>query len=283
MTTGLLHPHEEGRSQGWSSADADLREFITNVVASVEERLQPIGFVGAYLHGSLAMDSFYRPKSDLDLLFVVNKTLSPRELQATAKTLLSFSDCRPITGDLEVSVLRLEDTRNFQHPLPFEFHYSETMKESILAGSCQFSPGSRDGDLAAHLTVLQQRGFCLAGRPIEDTFGKVPLEAFQNSIIEDLDWILTENNIIESPFYGVLNCCRVLAMNETGWDVVWSKDEGGEWGLQNFPDAHRSIVGQALSCYRSPLPVPPETRRTDGHDWDHNALLNFRDFVRSMR
>lgn len=277
---GIQYPHDEGRKQGWSNLDSDLREFVTTVASELTTLLKPAGFVGAYLHGSLAMNSFYRPKSDLDILFVVKNPLAAEARKSVALALCDLSDVRPLIGDLEVSVLTLDNTRTFRHPMSFEMHYSETHKDAIRAGSLPFtSDANVDIDLSAHLTVLRQRGICLSGESIENVFAQVPLKSFQNAILDDLEWILTGEHIVETPFYCVLNCCRVLAMNENGWDKVLSKDEGGEWGLANIPDPHRSIVEQALACYRSPDSVSQEHRRTDGHQWDHKALLSFRDCV----
>ena len=62
-----------------------------------------------------------------------------------------------------------------------------------------------------------------------------------------------------------------------------SKDEGGEWALVNLPERYHPIVAQAPACYRSPEPLSPDQRRTDGHDWGEWCLRAFRDYVRAWR
>jgi streptomycin 3"-adenylyltransferase len=279
----LRYEHPPGRPQGWVTADEDLRSFVDAVTAAVAAELEPAGCVGAYLHGSLAMGSLYRPKSDLDLLFVVDERLSPGRRRAVAQTVCRRSDERPIVGDLEVSVLRRADTLGFHEPLPFEVHYSERWKEAIRAGAVDYTVDRTDPDLAVHCTAVRARGLCLGGAPIADVFGPVPVEAHRAAILDDLTWILAGDHIVESPLYGVLNCCRVLALDAChGWDQVLSKDEGAEWALANLPEAFRPTVAQALACYRSPEPVPRDRRETDGHDWDAPPLLQFRDHVRGV-
>ena len=275
--------HRPGRPQGWATVDEDLRSFVEAVTRAVVADLEPAGWVGAYLHGSLAMGSLYRPKSDLDLLFVVEARLPPDRRRAVAQTLCDRSDERPIVGDLEVSVLRRADTLRYREALPFEVHYSERWKRAIRAGAVDYTLDRADPELAVHCTAARARGVRLGGAPIGDVFGPVPIEANRAAILDDLAWILAGDHIIESPFYGVLNCCRVLALDAAyGWDQVLSKDEGGEWALANLPEALRPTVAQALACYRSPEPVPSDQRHTDGHDWDAPPLLQFRDHVREI-
>jgi predicted nucleotidyltransferase len=271
--------HERGRPQRWESFDADLRTEVERAVDRIADELAPACFVGAYLHGSLSTGSFYRPKSDIDVLFVVDEEMSPELRERAAKTFCDLSDRLPLVGDYEVSVLRRAEGQNFHHPLPYELHYSESHKQKIRDGAANFEGTHTDPDLAVHCTGVQKRGVVLRGAPIDEVFGPVPIEAYRASILDDLDWILEDDHLLESPFYGVLNCCRALELEAEGWDRVLSKDEGGDWALQHLPAEHHAIVAQALACYRSPEPVPESERRTDGHSWDGRALQLLRDYV----
>jgi len=278
----LRHQHTAGRKQSWETADTDIREFVERLVGDVSELLEPSGFVGAYLHGSLAAGSFYRPKSDLDILFVVHGSMSVEQRRKAAHALCNLSDARPIIGEIETSIVLLSNTLNFQHPLPFEFHYSETHKEAFRNDTADFAENSKDFDMAVYCSVIQKLGICLNGAPIDTTFGDVPVEYYRAAIVDDLDWILENENILESPFYGVLNCCRVLEQHQNGWQNFFTKDEGGEWAIKNLPADYHAIISQALACYRSSENVSADERRTDGHDWDRAALLSLRDYVRQQ-
>lgn len=271
--------HERGRPQSWETLDADLREKVEWAIGEVAGELEPAGFVGAYLHGSLSTGSFYRPKSDVDILFIVEKVMPPELRERVAKTFCDVSDRLPLVGDYEVSVLRRNDTQNFHHPLPYELHYSDSHKDQIREGAARFDGVRTDPDLAVHCTAVRKRGVLLRGAPIEEVFCPVPVEDYRASILDDLDWVLHDDHLLESPFYGVLNCCRVLELETEGWDKILSKDEGGEWALLHLPAEHHSLVAQALACYRSPEPVPEAERRTDGHSWDAGALRELREYV----
>lgn len=274
--------HDAGRPQSWHNVDADLRGFVEEAVGVVRSQLESFGYVGTYLHGSLAMGCFYRPKSDIDLLFVVEDKLTPDARRGIASALCQVSDQRPILGDVEASVLRRKHAQHFSHPLPFEVHYSETWKPRIERGEIDYAVDRQDSDLAAHCAVTRRRGIRIDGPPIADVFGDVPIKAYRTAVIDDLRWIVEDDHLLSTPFYGVLNCCRCLAQASTGWSEPLSKEEAAVWALDHLPARHGPIIRQALTCYRSSLVVPVDRRRTDGHAWDGQALRDFTSFMREQ-
>ncbi len=242
---------------------------MLGITAAVSDVLNS-QLVATYLHGSLAMGSYYRPKSDVDLLVVIGDSLSDPEWRHLATRLLDAFDERPTTGGLELSVVHRHDVERFEHPLPYESHFSEEWAEDIRRGGV--GPRGRDPDLAAHCTATRSHGIALTGDAPTTVLGPVPHEAFVESILDDLRWITVEGGIHESPFYGVLNSCRVLQVLAEGPGILPSKEEGGRWALDELPSEHRTVIDQALECYRSAAAVSAEHRRTHGHEWDHAAL-----------
>ena len=87
----------------------------------------------------------------------------------------------------------------------------------------------------------------LDGAPIQEVFGEVPFEDYLDSILDDLDWILEGNNILESPYYGVMNICRVFQVLEQGEGMVPNKEEGVAWALDHLPPEHHKLIEQALA------------------------------------
>ncbi|WP_165949064.1 aminoglycoside adenylyltransferase domain-containing protein [Kribbella turkmenica] len=251
--------------------------------AYVRDALDAIGLrtVGVYVHGSLAMDCFYRAKSDVDVLVVVPETLTGAEREHVARTLAERSEHRPMPGDLELSVLTVEQAANHQHPRPFEVHYSAAWTGSILDGRVDYAGTHRDPDLAAHITVTRERGATVSGPSPRDLFAPVPHDDYLVAITADLHDILSGEELLSAPYYGVLNACRVLATIKLGPGTVLSKEEGVPCARDNLPSQHHALIEQALTCYRSSEPVAPEQRATDGHDWDRAALLAFRDAIRA--
>jgi streptomycin 3"-adenylyltransferase len=97
----------------------------------------------------------------------------------------------------------------------------------------------------------------------------------------DARWII-EGGIVESPFYGVLNLCRVLQLVLDPPDLPPSKEEGARWAQETLPTEHRPIVAATLECYRSDAQVPSALRRSHGHRWDDKPLLRIATYAQHI-
>lgn len=276
-----LEKEPPGRAQSWPTCDEDIAAFVQ---ATVELLATELGdnLVGVYLHGSLAMGSYFRPKSDLDLLIVSDGPLPAESRRRLARVLARHMRRRPTVGNLELSVITAETARAPRAPVPYELHVSGMWEEPILADQVDFAVNGTDPDLPAHLTHVRQRGVCLFGPPIEKAFGDIAWDAFLVAVNEDAAWVLADRNLLQSPFYGVLNVCRVLQLREQNHHQVHSKDEAASWALDNLPAAHHDLVRLAWAAYRSADEVDPSLRQTAGLDWPVAALMSFRDFARSQ-
>lgn len=278
----ISHPHHIDRAQGWLNVDKDVHDYVTEVVGSVSNELEQFGFIGAYLHGSLASGSYHRGKSDIDLLFVIEETMTPETRGLLASNLAELSDRRPTLGDIEVLVLtRAISQRLGQEPC-YEVRYYEGLKPEIRSGGIDFSHPRSETDLLIQIMATRSSGVVLVGEPIIDVFGEVPVEEYRNAARQDLDWILERDHILETPIYGTLNCCRWLTQEAVGWGQPVSKEEAAEWVLEHSPNEHHRVIAQVLTCYRSSDPVPEGQRRTDGHGWNENELYAFKKYVRSQ-
>ena len=249
-----------GRAQSWADCDADIREYVLRAAGLVD------GWV--YLHGSLAMGCFYRAKSDVDLLVVVPASLSAAERERVARGFAGMAATRPVVGDLEMSVLTVEQAATHEHPRPYEVHYSAYWTDAILDGQVDYTEAGADPDLAAHISVVRKRGVALSGPSAEEVFAPVPFNDYLSAVLEDLQDAMAGDALLKSPQYGVLNACRVLATLKLGPGTVLSKEEGAVWAQAHLPVAHQAIVEQALAAQRG-----ADT------DWDGTALLSFRDWV----
>lgn len=267
--------HTAGRPQGWHGADEDLREWVEAIV----DRLKQMEGAAMFLHGSLAMGSFFRPKSDVDLLVVVEHPLVETTRRALAVDLVELFERRPIIGGVELSVMRRDSLEFFAHPLPYEFHFSEKWVEDVRGGGR--GPRGTDGDLAAHCTMTRLRGVALHGPAPTAVVSEIPREAYLDAVMDDARWIV-DGGIVESPFYGVLNVCRSLQLVVDDPELPPSKDEGARWALRNLPSEHRPIVTAALECYRSRAEVPADLRFFHGHSWDEEPLQEYAAYAREV-
>ncbi len=235
-------------SCGWQNCPRPTRQQVEGLVNSVAGLLAD-NLLGMYLHGSLAMGCFNPDRSDIDLLVIVQKAIALAGKRSLIELLMHMS-LNP--HPLEISFVRHSDLTPWQYPTPFDLHYSEEWRGQY----CRDLEGGgwrrwddvrhRDPDLAAHITIARTRGICLLGDPAARVLPVVPRRDYLASIRADLEWAL--GRVAGHPVYGVLNACRVLAYIYEGH--VYSKVEGGEWGLRSLPLCFHPAIRAALAVYR---------------------------------
>ncbi|NJO82759.1 MAG: DUF4111 domain-containing protein [Blastochloris sp.] len=231
----------------WETCPTTVRTQVEQFLAATQATLSN-NLVGVYLHGSLAMDCFNPAHSDLDLLVITHHPMSVLVKRQVAEQLLHLSRC---PTQIEISYLTQAMLLPWQYPPRFDLHYSEMWRadyERDLMSEAwqQWNATQRhDPDLAAHITVLRQRGVTLFGAPILTVFPAIPPSDYLVSIIGDVTDAL--GAIMEEPIYAILNACRTLAYLDTG--RIYSKDEGGQWALDNLPLSLRGLVQQAQTYY----------------------------------
>ena len=202
--------------------------------------------VGIYAHGSLAMGCFNPQTSDIDLLVMTQGPLGQTERRQIIGGLLDLSGA---PHPVEISIVYYAQIVPWRHPSPFDLHFSEAWRTDASAMLANVAgaalPGGEDSDLAAHFTVLKQRGLCLAGTPIADLRLAVPWEDYLASLRGDFVWAVTSGEV--SPVYMVLNACRCWAAVADG--VVLSKAEGGMWAVGRVPARFRPLVVRSCAVY----------------------------------
>lgn len=265
--------HTAARGQGWRDADDDLKAWIDSVTGVLE---QLDDLCSVILHGSLATGSFHRPKSDVDLLVIVDAAPTARVRAQVARELVEHHDRRPITGGLELSVVLTGDLERFDPPLPYLLHVGENWADHIRNGGDP--PSGIDPDLGAHAWHALDRGIALAGDAPSTILANATRAAYIDAIVDDLRWLVVERGLLETPYYGVLNICR-CAHVLLGDAKAPSKVESALWALDQLPTAHHGPIADALECYRAGGDTSPEQRRTHGHRWDEQPLLALADFA----
>lgn len=201
---------------------------------------------GFYVHGSIAFGCFNWRQSDIDFIATVDQTPTLAEKESLIRCLLDCEQQCPPKG-VEMSVVLEKYCRNFVYPTPFELHYSNTHRDlyqADLTSYCRTRHGT-DSDLAAHFTVIRKAGIALYGTPISEMFGPVPRKDYLDSILRDVQD--AEAEIESAPVYLTLNLCRVLAYIREG--KIFSKEQGGRWGLQTLSSEYKPVIRSALDAY----------------------------------
>ncbi|WP_282172029.1 aminoglycoside adenylyltransferase domain-containing protein [Cytobacillus firmus] len=241
----------------------DVMEIVHHLAEEAKILLKD-NFKGFYLHGSLAMGGFNPDKSDVDILIVTYHSLSSDIKSKLAKLLLKTSNT---PFPIEVSFLNEKDLSTWQHPCPFDFHYSEFWREGFEEGMNPNSVSGFDPDLAAHITIIHHRGICVAGESIKATFPNVPREDYLSAILGDYFDCLV--NIKEDPVYSVLNMIRVYWYLKE--EVISSKYEAGKWALKSMPDEFIPAIKKIVGIY--------STASSEHPDIDFTKLYDLRDYI----
>lgn len=213
---------------------------------------------GIYLHGSAAMGCFNPLKSDLDLILIIKTSLSNAVKTEFMKNVVRLNDEAPAKG-IELSVVKREFCNPFVYPTPYELHFSKMHLNWFQDNPKEYIDKMKgtDKDLAAHFTIIRKCGKVLYGETIREIFGEIPSENYIDSIRLDIEGACEE--ILTNQLYITLNLCRVLAYLER--NLVLSKKEGGEWGIETLPPKYHAFIQEALSCYASEkeMTIAPET------------------------
>ena len=226
----------------------DQKDLLIGRFAEMAKEILKDRLMGVYLHGSAVMGCYQPKKSDLDFLVVVNTVLADAEKRRFMDRLLELDHECPGKG-IEMSIVTKDVCNPFVYPTPFILHYSRMHTEWYRRDPEDYirKMNGTDKDLAAHITVIRNRGICLYGLPIHAVFGDVPERDYLDSILGDVSD--AENEITDNPMYLILNLTRVLGYLRE--KKILSKKEGGIWGLKNLPERYHPLIRSALDEYES--------------------------------
>ena len=248
----------------------DVQHYIGQVQAEIEAIVKD-NFIGSYIHGSLALGGYNEASSDIDLIIVTKDALHLTDKHRLTELFLSIPNP---PYPLEISFLYVDQLKIWQHPCPFDYHYSKywcpfyqrATKDELEA---LFTNHHKvDRDLAAHITIINTHGICYKGEVIENVFPKVPKRDYIDAIISDFEDCL--DMVYTNPVYCILNTLRVYLVVREDW--ITSKLEAGRWGVQHGPLPFQETIQLALAKY--------EGMETDGR-FSHDELTSFIQYFKS--
>ncbi|QDP41144.1 aminoglycoside adenylyltransferase domain-containing protein [Radiobacillus deserti] len=241
----------------WKTCPKEIHTFVYHLINGIMDITDDC--IGFYLHGSLAMGGFNPTRSDIDILVVTNKSMSVHTKRKLATLFLMQSNS---PYPVEISFLNENQLVKWVHPCPFEFHYSEFWREryeqELLHNTKKDLNNAiqTDGDLAAHIMIMNERGVCLMGKPINEVFPVVPQSDYLSSILSDYKDCV--KNMEEDPVYSILNMIRVYRYLKEG--KISSKQEAGIWALSSFPKELSETIKKVMACYSDEKDIYSFTR-----------------------
>lgn len=252
----------------WETCSSDTKECIFNLQKEITKIINE-DLVGFYIHGSLAMGGFNPSSSDIDVLVVTENPLTIQTKRELAKFFVKHSNS---PYPIEISLLNSNQLKDWKHPCPFDFHYSEFWREryekDLLRETPVYLNGeiNTDPDLAAHITITNNRGICIVGKPIVEAFPLIPHTDYISSILGDFKDCI--ENIEEDSIYCTLNLIRVFWFLKEG--VISSKQEAGNWGISTFPEEFSITVKKVAECYAG---------YNHTYDLEKDKLVLLRDYI----
>lgn len=222
-----------------------MKKIIDEFVKCSKDILQD-KLTSIYLHGSAVMGCYNNKKSDIDLIVVVNDSMTDDSKRKYMDMVVELNSFAPAKG-IEMSIVTKQVCNPFTYPTPFELHFSVMHLARYKKAPNDYiqKMNKTDKDLAAHFTIIRHKGKCLYGLPIEEVFADVPKEYYMDSIWNDIADASKE--ISKNTMYLTLNLARVLAYKKE--DIILSKKEGGEWALENLPKDYHLLIRDALREY----------------------------------
>ena len=244
-----------------TAIDYNIRDsYVGESSITLKTQILKENLLGVYLHGSAVMGCYQPQKSDLDFLVVVRENMTDTDKRVFLDSVIMLDAAGPAKG-IEMSIVTRDVCDPFVYPTPFILHYSRMHTAWYRRDPEDYirKMNGTDRDLAAHFTVIRDRGQCLYGLPVPEVFGEVPEEDYLDALWEDISG--AEEEITENPMYLILNLARVLAYLKG--KKVLSKKEGGEWGLAALPEEYHVLLRSALKEYAEGIneQYDPETAK----------------------
>jgi hypothetical protein len=226
----------------------------------------PTSLVAAILHGSLTGDDFQPARSDLDLLLVVERSLTPIEADALVEVARA-ADLGP-AGGLDLLVVSRRTAEN-----PADFPCRELLVGRWPGPSEDLEIEARDvhvPDLWPELSEARAHGRSLLGPEPQELIGQVSRDLV---LTNGVGWIRRWLGLIEDAKNAslmVLTACRVWHFEVTGEHA--SKTYAGQWALERDPSL--TAVAQALSTR-----VAPDASTIPPHEVERVLLRVLRDLA----
>ena len=232
---------------GYHSLPGEVRAQLARVVTAWCGVLGD-SLVGAYLHGSIVLNSFTPGVSDIDLLVISHRRMD-RQLRLEAARIMIELDNQP--SPLELSALLDSDIKPWKYPTPCQFHYSGAWSEKyaqMLRGEIRdhfiLDEDFEDRDIGCHATLTRQRGIALCGLPIVDVFPEVPRADFLDSLKYDYDGLSLDAYGAQYLDSNIIGFARILSYLEL--NRIVSKHEAASWALTWLPEEYKALFRNAM-------------------------------------
>ncbi len=221
--------------------------------------------VAVYLHGS-AVTGGLRPRSDVDLLVVIDQPMTSGIRQRLAASLMTISGRYPFEPDgrrpLELIVFLCADLAASRYPARSEFIYGEWLRNAYAAG--EIPVPVCDPELTLVLAQARQDAIPLTGPQAGSLLPAVSCPDIRRAIEDALPTLI--GTLQEDARNVLLTLARMWRTSMTG--VFVSKDAAAAWAAARLPAGQGAILAEARESY---LGVREEDWRNRQHELRRTA------------
>lgn len=219
-------------------------QFIADLLGMFLVKVQSIlttQFVGMYIGGSIANDSFEQATSDIDCYIITSTVLSKNEIaQIELMHKQLYSSNIPYANKLEASYIPQEDLLNFN---------PENSRPYFNEGNFYLAPYGNN--FLIELFILREKSITIYGAEIKNLIKKLSAEdlrrAIKNNLYEYWEPVLTDTSKFERNDYqvfAILTMCRTLYSLGTG--RIASKSNAAQWTIDNTDSNWKNLIELAL-------------------------------------
>ncbi|MBD2810704.1 DUF4111 domain-containing protein [Xenorhabdus sp. Vera] len=211
----------------------------------IQKRLAE-SLVAVYLHGSAVVGGL-RPRSDVDLLVVIDQPMTSKVRECLANDLMIISGRYPSEPDghrpIELIIFLSTDLSASLYPARSEFIYGEWLRHEYEIGT--ISKPVCDPELTLVLAQSRGEAIPLLGPSASSLLPVIPKSDIRRAIKDILpDLIETlkgdERNVL-------LTLARMWRTLVTGEFV--SKDVAADWAAVRLPDIQATVLANARESY----------------------------------
>lgn len=199
-----------------------------------------------YLHGSMASGGL-RPQSDIDLLAVVEASLTDAQREDLLAALLTLSGRHPVTPGgprcLELMVFSLPDLSDPGFPARADFLYGEWLRDAFEQG--ERPRPSRDPEFTLVLAQARHAAVALLGPGAPRVLPEIPFEQVRHAMRAALPALLDglqgdERNVL-------LTLARMWRTARAGGFTT--KDAAAAWAIPQLSPRHAATLDHARKAY----------------------------------
>ncbi|QIQ21401.1 aminoglycoside adenylyltransferase family protein [Zophobihabitans entericus] len=221
---------------------------VNKTLLCIEQRLMT-SLVAVYLHGS-AVTGGLRPRSDIDLLVVINQPMTPQIRRDLVSDLMEISGHYPLDSagrrPLEVIIFLSSALNPLIYPARCEFIYGEWLRSDYKAG--KIPEPLCDPELTLVLAQARQNALPLIGPNIAHLLPMIPVKDIHQATRDMLPALIKsfagdERNVL-------LTLTRMWYTMVT--EKFASKDKAADWAIRRLSVEHANLLADVRNSYLRP-------------------------------